>query len=161
MSKRIKTRKVGVKVPTSIKRAFPHVKEVLDAVEPVEVHVSSTDCKKAVGLDPTECAMAKAVKREFHADGAIIGMSTSYIIRGNKALRFNTPQSVQREIVSFDRHQDFEPGEYYLMPKPATKRLGSGSYNYSKNKPSGSKKHRKYNKTMKIRTLPTGAEISE
>jgi hypothetical protein len=161
MAKRIKTRKKsGIRVPSAIQKAFPHVKKVLDAAESISVHVGKSDCAKAVSKDATECAMAKAVKREYKADGAIIGVATSYIIRDDIALRFQTPTSVAREIVSFDRHQDFEPGDYHLTPKAGTNRLGH-SGGRSKNKQSGSKKHRAYHKTLKVRTIPLGSSISE
>jgi hypothetical protein len=36
------------------------------------------------------------------------------LIKGNTAYRYITPESVVREIISFDRHQDFAPGDYGL-----------------------------------------------
>ena len=124
-----------VQLPKSVRRLFPNVTQAFDADKPVEISVKPRDCKESEKLNPAECALARAAKSEMKADGAIIGMSTSYIIRGNTAVRFATPESVQREIVSFDRHGDFEPGEYYLNPKPTSSRLGVKQY-----KPSGPKK---------------------
>ena len=95
-----------------------------DADKPVEISVSRKDCKDAKKLNPSECALARAARRELHADGVIIGMQSSYIIKDRIAMRFATPESVRREIVSFDRHQDFAPGDYYLIPKVSVNEAG-------------------------------------
>lgn len=110
--------------PRSIRRMFPEVTTVIDAKHPILVHVQPKDCKESQPLNSRECAMAKAAKREYKADAVVIAMATSYIIKGNKATRFSTPLAVQKELVSFDRHSDFEPGEYRLIPKTPSSRLG-------------------------------------
>lgn len=117
-------KKIYIPLPRSVKKLFPQVESALDADTPIEVSVEPKDCKEGKKFNPAECALARAAKREHHADGVIIGMSSSYIIKGKQAIRFATPQSVQREIVSFDRHQDFSPGEYTLVPKSPTARFG-------------------------------------
>ena len=119
-----KLRKRRVTLPRSIRRLFPKVKKAFDSAVPIEVDVKSEDCREARRLDPTECALARAAKRELKADGVVIGISTSYVIKGDRAVRFATPESVRREIVSFDRHQDFAPGNYHLPPKSPSNRLG-------------------------------------
>jgi hypothetical protein len=82
--------------------------------------------------------MAVACQRMFHADGMIIGKQTAYLIKGTKAVRFSLPESVRKEIVSFDRGSGFEPGEYQLS-KPVHI-LGSPG-GRSKKKTSLGKKH--------------------
>ena len=128
--------------------------ECYDSPVGVEVSVSKKDCETAKKLNPSECALAQAAKKELHADGVIIGMSTSYIIKGKRALRFATPESVSREIISFDRHQDFAPGEYYLTPKAPTARLGTEQKNYRTN-PNKTVK-RKVHISARVRELPRG-----
>ena len=166
-----KRNKKTIRLPRSVKRLFPEVTVAFDADEAVEVKVEKRDSKEGVKKDPGNCAMARAIKREYNADGAIIGLSTSYIIRKNKktgitsAIRFATPESVAREITSFDRHQDFEPGEYILTTKPPTLRFGSGyskrryDENSSKrrNKSEKSRKIHKAHRTTNIRVLEGGA----
>lgn len=127
--------------------------QAFDADKAIEISVSMKDCKDSKKLNPAECALARATRRELKADGAIIGMSTSYIIKGNTAVRFQTPDAVQREIVSFDRHGDFEPGEYRLVPKSKGSRLGAPAY-----KPTGPKKvkPKAYRHSARVRILPTG-----
>lgn len=115
----------GGRLPPALHEHFPDVKSVVDATEHVAVHVTRGDCANAKSGKPAECAMARAFQRQHHADGAIIGMGSSYLIVGDKAVRFKTPQSVAREIVSFDRKAGFLPGAYSLYPVPTTARLGN------------------------------------
>lgn len=142
--------------PRSIRRAFPQVENIVDAKNSVSIHVKDSDCKSAEPLNPSECALARATKREFKVDAVVIGLSTSYIIKGKKAIRFQTPTAVQREIVSFDRHSDFQPGNYYLVPKAESNSL-EAQREYRRNKRSGAKKGknhgptRKYHHTAKVR----------
>lgn len=68
--------------------------------------------------------MAVACKRKMHADGVIVSMETAYVIKGNKAVRYRVPPSVQREIVSFDREAGFAAGEYMLATTLPCNRLG-------------------------------------
>lgn len=155
----MKTKKTSIKLPRSIKRMFPNVETAVDATRPVEVSVNRRDCKIAEKMNPSECALAKAAKRELNADGVIIGISTSYVIRGTQAIRFDTPESVRREIVSFDRHQDFAPGDYYLTPKSPSDRIGADSRR-NKNKTGGKYKsaRRKMHHSARVRMLPKGME---
>ncbi len=132
-----------------LRRHFPKVTEVVDATRGVKVVVKESDNVVGRKNQPTECAMAKAMKREFDADGIIIGLSTSYIIRGEKATRYETPETVSREITSFDRHQDFAPGVYGLAPVSPSRRSGQ---------PSGKSSGRKtrpivHKRTVRVRTL--------
>lgn len=153
MAKKTKSSKSTKIAPRSIRRLFPQVKTIIDAKQPVNIEVKKSDCKEAEPLNPRECALAKASKRQFHADGAVIGISSSYIIKGTKAIRFKTTMPIQREIVSFDRHSDFEPGSYRLIPQSPSLRLNTKH----KSKTSGKHKAtRKIHKTGRgIRLLAT------
>lgn len=105
-----------------VKKYYPNVTKVIDSKKPLIIAVTAQDCKTAKKKAPDDCAMAKACRREF--DGAIISTSVAYIVFGETALRFMVPQSVSREIVSFDRHADFRAGEYYLKPPGKSQKLG-------------------------------------
>jgi len=131
-----------------LRRHFPNVEEVIDAVKPVKVIVRENDNVTGKKGQPTECAMARAMKREFDADGVIIGLSRSYIIKGKKATRYQTPDSVARELVSFDRHQDFAPGVYSLSPISPSSHKPSGT-------PSSGTNPRPivHKRTVRVRTL--------
>lgn len=115
-----------VRLPRAVRRAFPNVTSIVDSKDSIEVDVNEKDCGRgAKRMDPEGCAMARALKREYKADGAIIGISNSYLIKGHRAVRFKTPTTVAREIVSFDRHHDFAPGEYKLSPISPSAKLGA------------------------------------
>jgi len=146
----------AIRLPRSISKLYPQVEKAYDADKSIEVSVSKKDCTEAKRLDPSECALAQAAKRELHAEGVVIGMSTSYIIKGKTAYRYQTPQSVAREIVSFDRHQDFAPGDYYLIPKAPTAKFGSDR-NQRKNRTNPNKKlKRKVHQSARVRVLDKG-----
>lgn len=146
-----------ITLPRSLRQLYPEVTSAYDADKAVEISVSPKDCKDSKKLNPTECALAQAARRELKADAVIIGMSTSYIIKGKQAYRYATPESVAREIVSFDRHQDFAPGDYYLTPKAPTGKFNS---NYRHHKKGGTFKsaRRLPHVSARVRVLPKGAE---
>jgi|SoiMethySBSTD1v2_1073268.scaffolds.fasta_scaffold26988_10 hypothetical protein len=160
MAKRIKIRKDShVLLPRSVARLFPKVTVAVDADQSVDIKVSKKDCTEAKQMDPSECALARAVRRDMEADGAIIGLSSSYIIRGNKAIRFSTPERVQREIVSFDRNHDFAPGDYFLTPKSPSSRMGAPQYKKKAAPTSGAKvAKRKVHHPDRVRILMRGVE---
>jgi hypothetical protein len=99
-----------------VRKYHPQVTSVVDAKKPVTIEVTAKDCKDGKRKGPSSCAMACAAKRDY--DGAIISLSTAYLVKGNKATRYLVPQAVSREIVSFDRAKKFEPGEYALNAPP-------------------------------------------
>lgn len=153
---RINRNKLTVtKLPRSVSDMFPNVTECYDSDRAIDIEVSNIDIHDSKPLDPTDCAIAKAFKREAHVDAAIIGISSSYLIKGHTAIRFKTPIAVRGEIINFDRHGDFQEGHYYLIPPSVSKKLGQ--YN------SGSKENttnhvtkRIIHKTEKIRVLKSG-----
>jgi hypothetical protein len=112
-------------IPRSLRRLFPNLKDVEDAKEGAVVTVRNRDTQEGKKMRPSECAMARAAVREHLADAAVIGLSYSYLIKGNKATRFKTSEAVAREITSFDRHHDFAPGSYSLQAVPPSSRLGA------------------------------------
>jgi len=131
-------------IPRRIARAFPSVMKIIDATHSVQIHVNAKDCKDGEPLNPNECALAKAVQRQFKADAAIIGLGASYIIKGNKATRFHTPEKIRREMVSFDRHHDFEQGDYTLIPKSPAARFEAARSYFKKHRASKMDKRRRH-----------------
>lgn len=110
-----------------VHKYFPNVKKVIDAKESIFLEVTNKDLAKASKKDPKNCALARACKRQEGAQGAIIGIGTSYVIKDNVATRFLTSAAVGREIVSFDRHGEFQPGSSYTLSAiPPTLHLTSG-----------------------------------
>src|SRR6267154_6370563 len=100
-----------------LKKQFPQIEQVKDSNKTIEIEVTSKDSSGGRKKDPQSCALAKDCIRNKIADAAIIGLSYSYLIKGNKATRYKTSVGVGREITSFDRHQDFAEGSYYKLSK--------------------------------------------
>jgi hypothetical protein len=98
-----------------VRRYFPDVKTVKDAEEEAHIQVTTRDNQHAKVKNHTSCAMAVACKRAYQADGVIISISVAYIIKNGVAIRFRLPESIAREVVSFDRKGGFAPGEYKML----------------------------------------------
>ena len=140
-----------------VKKHFPQVTKVVDSKTSILVTVSKADTASGRKKDPEQCALAKACVRQKLADGAIIGLTRSYLIRGNVAIRFNNAQAISREITSFDRHHDFAAGQNYRLSKISPKQTVEAAHlNYIKRKKTNhydpSKKYQVH-KTAYVRTL--------
>jgi hypothetical protein len=98
-----------------VQKYFPNVEKVVDAHKPVRLNVTPEDVSHGREKDPQECAFAKACVRQLRADGALINITTSYVVKGRIATRYLTSETVGREITSFDRHRDFAAGMNYLL----------------------------------------------
>lgn len=98
-----------------VQRYFPQVEDVTDATKGTAIEVTRTDTSSAKRRSHRTCAMAVACKRKLNLDGVIISVKTAYLVKGTKAIRYLVPESVSREIVSFDRGSDFAPGDYKLI----------------------------------------------
>jgi len=107
-----------------VQKHFPNVEIVSDAEKEILIEVTPTDNTSKAVKNPLICAFARACQRAFTADGVIIGLTISYIVKGKKAMRYKNPESVSREIVSFDRKAGFTPGVYQLSPINPASRLG-------------------------------------
>jgi hypothetical protein len=103
---------------------FPQVEKVVDATRPAVVEVTASDNKNAVALHHNQCAFALACVRDLRADGVIIGMTTSYIIKGKTAIRYRNTETLGREITSFDRKAGFDIGFYHLSPCSPSNAMG-------------------------------------
>lgn len=111
-----KTRKTSSIIIGKMHRlGFTKVSKIKDANEPIWVAVTKADSTAGRKKNNSECALARACVREKHADGAVINIGTSYIIKGDTATRYKTSAGVGREITSFDRDAGFEPGDDYLL----------------------------------------------
>jgi hypothetical protein len=104
---------------------FPNVTSVADATKNLRVRVSKQDNQSAKVKNHKACAMAVATKRQEHADGVIVSMSSAYVVKGTKAVRYRLPQSVTREVVSFDRKAGFDPGDYHMASPDPSHKIGA------------------------------------
>lgn len=135
-----------------INKMYPNVKKVYDSNRTIHIEVKDEDCKTGQPNEPDECALAKAIKRQYRSNGAVIGLTHTYVIKGNKAFRFHTSTGVQREITSFDRHKDFASGVYTIGKIAPTERLNIPRVRIDKRKGDRHKQQRSKT-TTRIRTL--------
>lgn len=153
----MKTKKAE-RVLKRIQKQFPHVTNVRDAENNIRIQVTKKDSASGRRKDPNQCALARACIRTKHADGAIIGVGYSYIIKGTTATRYKTSVGVGREITSFDRHHDFAPGSDYLLSKVSRlSRLDADKTPYvdtrNRKKPSGKEAKVYKHRTARIRVM--------
>lgn len=118
-----------------VRKYYPEVTKVRDAKKNVTIAVTPDDCKGSRKKSPSSCALARACERSY--DGAIVSMSVAYLVKGNVAHRYRVPQAISRELVSFDRHHDFAPGEYRLKAPSKTQKMGPRKWAQPENRPSG------------------------
>lgn len=106
-----------------VQKYHPSVTKVLEGRRDLSIHVTAKDCAGATKKAPSSCALAKAASRKY--DGAIVSLNVAYLIKGRTATRYKVPAAISRELVSFDRHGDFRPGEYFLKAPRKTETLGA------------------------------------
>jgi hypothetical protein len=115
-----------------VQKLFPKVRKVVDADESLHVKVTRRDDKKGALGRHDSCALAVACKRQYRCDGVIVGIHVAYLVYGETAERFVLPESVSREVVSFDRKGRFHPGEYQLSKVPRSLKLGKKQKRYQR-----------------------------
>lgn len=108
---------------------------VKDAINPLMIHIKQCDIVGSKKADASNCAAARALKREVGSEAKVF-LTRTYVKVGKVWARFITPESISREITAFDRGAAFEPGEYVLTAPSKAARL-----DYKK-KPTGPKKAR-------------------
>jgi len=141
-----------------VQKFFPEVKHVTDAGRNSVVEVTKRDTNSATVRNHKACALAVACKRKENTDGVVISVKTAYIVKGDKATRYALPESVSREIVSFDKGGEFSPGNYRMLAPSPSIRIGSrqGGAN---SKPNSGKPKRYFHKTEGIRSVLGSKEL--
>jgi hypothetical protein len=112
-------------------------KKVVNATKPLLLNITKSDCAHGNVKDPGACAAALALKRQLHVKKARVHLGRVYVEMETQWVRYNTPQSLKHEIISFDRGGSFEPGEYKLYATTPHQRKGKQQ---GSNKPSPRKK---------------------
>ena len=107
-----------------VQKFFPEVTSVKDANKDAHVEVTNRDSSSATVRNHKGCAMAVACKRKMALDGVIISVKTAYMIKGDQATRYKLPESVSREVISFDRKGGFAAGEYKMLKPNGNQKLG-------------------------------------
>lgn len=135
-----------------VRRFFAGVETVEDAKRDAIIEVTAQDSRVKHVRDHKTCALAWACQKKLGADGVIVGTRTAYVVFGSKAIRFRLQETTAREIVSFDRHADFAPGEYELKAPSKWEALGHKTSGKTHN-PSDRKTPAFRHKTTGIRTV--------
>jgi hypothetical protein len=153
-TKKTSKSRVGTHALAAVRKFFPNVTHVEDASESIDVTVTVADDKASKRMEHDTCAMAVACKREQKVDGVIISRKTAYLIKGKTATRYELPESVSREVVSFDRGAGFAPGDYSMRPPSGSRKLGalSGGVGGDRHRGTG-KPVRRVHKTDGIRAV--------
>ncbi len=99
------------------------MKPLIKSTTGKRIIVMQRDVKRGVRGDPAKCAFACASKR---IDPDVIAvrfqLTRAYIEYADRTEQYRLPQSMTREIVTFDRGGQFAPGEYELKPMPTRKK---------------------------------------
>lgn len=97
---------------------------VVDATKSLKMTITRTDVKHAKKNDPANCAAAIAYKRKLNKEVHIF-LTRAYVKENKSWTRYMVPESVSREIISFDRGSDFIPGDYIIKAPVETQKLGA------------------------------------
>ncbi len=98
---------------------------IINAKRTIKVTVNKNDIGKSDPKNPADCAVARAIRREFHVKEARVHLGRVYL-RANEGnwVRYFTPRALRTEIIAFDRGGTFSPGEYTLSPMSPSKAQG-------------------------------------
>ncbi len=89
----------------------------VNATKSLVLSVKPDDVKKGAAKDSECCAFARAAMKQDSAITKVFFFkSVAWVETAMKLTRYNLPQSVQKEIVAFDRFRTMEPGVYALSP---------------------------------------------
>jgi hypothetical protein len=90
-----------------------------EGTDHLEIELTAGDIKAARRKDAQNCAFAQSVKRTERAVAAYVFRTKFYIEYKDKTIvRYILPPSMQKEVVSFDRSGEMDPGHYRLSPIP-------------------------------------------
>ena len=100
-------------------------RDVVDAIENIEIEITDQDIKLAARKDPANCVMARACMKQRGTD-ALVHISRVYLKMSDKNIwvRYMVDNSLRTEIVAFDRGGEFAPGTYKLRRPEPSKLLG-------------------------------------
>ena len=104
-------------------RAADLGKTMIDSGKALDITITERDVKQGKASSPSHCAIARAVRRiRPDVENVFVFRSTCWIEEGERLIRYSLPDSLQKEIVCFDRAKKFAAGDYYLGPAPNRKR---------------------------------------
>lgn len=101
-------------------------KPVVNATEPLSIHILPGDISAAKRKDPGACAAARAIVREIDCKQARVHLDRTYVEETDRWIRYRTPGSLRNEIIAIDRGGKFMPGAHELKALPETERARYG-----------------------------------
>jgi hypothetical protein len=116
--------------------------KVVNAAKPLKITITKRDVTLGANKDPAACAAARALVRQTGCTQARVHLGRTYLQEDDKWVRYNTPESIRSEIVSFDRGGGFAPGEYTL-PACQPSHRASGKRQGSNRRPVSKKMKKK------------------
>jgi hypothetical protein len=130
-------------------------RDVIDATKDLTLVVTNKDIMKANLKSPSNCAAARACRRQTGHE-ARIHISRVYIKEngGDIWVRYITSHNLRDEIISFDRGGSFLPGTFHLRRPEPSRKLGSDKRSRFKHKKVRGKGKGKYTMVKDVRTGP-------
>lgn len=129
-------------------------KLVVDAPKSIAITITKADVRNGNTKDPGSCAAARACLNLPHVTKARVHLGRTYILKGNKWIRYLTPASLRGEIVAFDRGGTFAPGKYTLTKSTPWQTFHKGKQQGStkgQTNPRHKQKKRPYHVTTGVR----------
>jgi hypothetical protein len=98
----------------------------VEASKPLVIEILPSDIKISTRKNPAKCAFSTACRRSSKGViAAYFFRTTAWLQYKSRLVRYVLPQSVQKEIVSFDRNKTMDPGIYQLSPASPANRLAA------------------------------------
>jgi hypothetical protein len=98
---------------------------VYDADDPLVIEIIPADIRKRYQKHPDKCAVAEACKRELHVSEALAYRSRLYVRHGDHWKRYQMPETLRNEVITFDKGGGFTPGTYRIPTMPPSKLVGA------------------------------------
>lgn len=102
-------------------------KKIRDAKRKLVIRVTKGDVHGAKRANHEDCAVARAIKRCFHANQVVVAKSRTYVQMAPNSEwdRYETPEAIRTEMVVLDRGAAFQEDEYTLRPLRPSARKGA------------------------------------
>lgn len=97
-----------------VRNFYPEVDSITDSKSNLDITISTQLANSKAIKQHNKCVVAEACKKEKNFDGAVVALTKVYLVKGNKAIRYDVPESLEIEIKAFDKGGRFAPGEYRL-----------------------------------------------
>jgi hypothetical protein len=113
--------------------------KVRDAKNEQRIRVRSLDIDGAICSDHQKCVIARAIKRQLHAEWVDVGAGVVLIKQPNKPVRrFLLDKLAREQVRYFDTHKGlYAPCDVFLVPPIGKHRLGNRHDKSARSGPSG------------------------